>query len=89
MVTEEQWQKRCEELFNKELDWFLEGDIGVRANYLPHPKIHSLDIFIAFTDIEALIFVKYKFDHQNREVIKREQFIATAGAGRVLRQLFD
>lgn len=87
MVTEEQWQKSCEELFNKEVDWFLESDINIRAHYLPHPKIHSLDIFIVLTDIGSLIFVKYKFDHQNMEAIKREQFIATAGAWDILRRL--
>ncbi|RYI28283.1 hypothetical protein EVU96_13970 [Bacillus infantis] len=57
MVTEEQWQKRCEELFNKELDWFLEGDIGVRANYLPHPKIHSLDILLLLQILRHLFLL--------------------------------
>jgi hypothetical protein len=85
LYAKEQMDEKCREFFEKEVARF--EDISIKANYLYHPKIYSLNIFIVVVELGSIVFVSYKFNKENLDDVRREQLIASTHSSDVLRPL--
>ncbi|HWO74653.1 MAG TPA: hypothetical protein VNM69_01905 [Bacillus sp. (in: firmicutes)] len=85
MATKEQIEQKCKELFQKELNTFEK--IAIKADYLYHPRICYLNIFIVLEEIGTVVFVAYYLNPENLDAVERKQLIASPGAANVLRPL--
>ncbi|MED3643273.1 hypothetical protein P5F75_07570 [Caldifermentibacillus hisashii] len=81
------FEQMCKELYQKEVARFEEADIDIKHDYIIHENIHSLDIFILIADLGSMAFIKYSFNKNNLEDVKRKEHIISPGSANVLKRL--
>ncbi|MGX1902499.1 hypothetical protein ACT3HK_14330 [Thermolongibacillus altinsuensis] len=81
------FEQMCKELYQKEVARFEEADIDIKHDYIIHENIHSLDIFILIADLGAMAFIKYSFNKNNLEDVRRKEHIVSPGSANVLKRL--
>ena len=81
------FEQRCKELYQKEVAFFKEADIDIKHDYIIHENICSLDIFILIVDLGSMVFIKYSFNKNNLEDVRRKEHIVSPGSANVLKRL--